>query len=162
MDIKDLKDTYRRALKVTVESTKKALENIDVDKLAKHVDEGKKKLETKLGSFQADLEELLKKQNAESSHNNAEDSAHYQHDIFERSVDDLNVSSSIKVALIAAGINTINELHAMRDEDILDIKGIDKAALAEIKKNIAWNIDFLKIYNIIVNEKDVFGIFFKQ
>ena len=145
MDIKDFKDTYRRALKVTVESTKKALETIDVDKLAKHVDEGKKKLETKLGSFQADLEELLKKQNPESAHNKTEEDKHYQHDIFERSVDDLNVSSSIKAALIAAGINTVNELHAMRDEDILDIKGIDKAALAEIKKNIAWNIDFLKI-----------------
>lgn len=138
MDINDFKDTYRKALKATVETTKKTLESIDVDKLAKHVDEGKKKLETKLGSFQTDLEELLKRKNTEKPKQTTdEDNAHYQYDIFERSVDDLNVSASIKESLIKAGINTVNEIHAMRDEDLLDIKGIDKEALAEIRKNIA-------------------------
>lgn len=143
MDINDLKHTYRKALKATVETTKKTLEAIDVDKLAKHIDEGKKKFETKLGTVQADLEELLKKSKPENEQPNKEDNTNYQHDIFERSVDDLDVSASIKEALINAGINTVNEIHALRDEDLLDIKGIDKEALAAIKKSIAWYLDFL-------------------
>jgi DNA-directed RNA polymerase alpha subunit len=138
MDINNLKHTYRKALKATVETTKKTLEAIDVDKLAKHVDETKKKIETKLGTYQADLEELLKKQATDSAQpKTEEDNTHYQHDIFERSVDDLDVSASIKEALVNAGINTVNELHAMRDEDILDIKGIDKEALDAIKKSMS-------------------------
>lgn len=138
MDINDFKHTYRKALKATVETTKKTLEAIDVDKLAKHVDETKKKLESKLGTYQADLEEMLKKQASEKGQATPEqDPDHYQHDIFERSVDDLDVSASIKEALINGGINTVNELHAMRDEDILDIKGIDKEALEAIKKSLA-------------------------
>ena len=138
MDINDFKHTYRKALKATVETTKKTLEAIDVDKLAKHVDETKKKLETKLGTYQADLEEMLKKQASEKDQTTTEqDPDHYQHDIFERSVDDLDVSASIKEALINGGINTVNELHALRDEDILDIKGIDKEALEAIKKSLA-------------------------
>lgn len=143
MDINDLKHTYRKALNATVETTKKTLEAIDVDKLAKHIDEGKKKFETKLGTVQADLEELLKKSKPENEQPNKEDNTNYQHDIFERSVDDLDVSASIKEALINAGINTVNEIHALRDEDLLDIKGIDKEALAAIKKSIAWYLDFL-------------------
>lgn len=134
MDINNLKQTYRKALKATVETTKKTLESIDVDKLAKHVDEGKKKLEIKLGTFQSDLEELLKK--SQSNSNEKKDNSHYQHDIFERSIDDLNISNSIKEALINAGINNVNELNAMRDEDLLDIKGIDKEALDAIKKSL--------------------------
>lgn len=138
MDINNLKHTYRKALKATVETTKKTLEAIDVDKLAKHVDETKKKIETKLATYQADLEELLKKQATDSAQpKTEEDNTHYQHDIFERSVDDLDVSASIKEALVNAGINTVNELHAMRDEDILDIKGIDKEALDAIKKSMS-------------------------
>lgn len=138
MDINDFKHTYRKALKATVETTKKTLEAIDVDKLAKHVDETKKKFESKLGTYQADLEELLKKQPSENHQDKTEeDPTHYQHDIFERSVDDLDISASIKESLINAGINTVNEIHAMRDEDILDIKGIDKEALAAIKKSLS-------------------------
>jgi len=136
MDINNLKQTYRKALKATVETTKKTLESIDVDKLAKHVDEGKKKLETKLGTFQSDLEELLKKNQNQSNSNEPRDNSHYQHDIFERSIDDLNISNSIKESLINAGINTVNELNAMRDEDLLDIRGIDKEALEAIKKSL--------------------------
>lgn len=136
MDINNLKQNYRKALKATVETTKKTLEAIDIDKLAKHVDEGKKKLETKLGTFQSDLEELLKKNQNQSNSNEQKDNSHYQHDIFERSIDDLNISNSIKEALINAGINTVNELNAMRDEDLLDIKGINKEALEAIKKSL--------------------------
>lgn len=116
------KQTYTKLLKVTVEGTKKTLEAINVEKIAKNVNNVKQKAELKLDSYKNILEEKLKEEILAET------------EIKERSVEELNLSNHTLKILLDNNIKYISELKALRDEDLMDIKGVGKKTFEEIKE----------------------------
>lgn len=116
------KQTCTKLLKVTVEGTKKTLEAINVEKIAKNVNNVKQKAELKLDTYKTILEEKLKEEILAET------------EIKERSVEELNLSNHTLKILLDNNIKYISELKALRDEDLMDIKGVGKKTFEEIKE----------------------------
>ena len=57
---------------------------------------------------------------------------------WESSIDSMLLSPSVVTALHGAGIYTIDELRGMTDEELLKIKGIGKARVAEIREALEY------------------------
>lgn len=128
----NFKNTCAQILKTTVETTQKTLESINVTKVAETVDTAKKKFETKLEAYKNKLDAEIKAHTTENNTSTNNDTS--TSEAVGKSVEDLALSASIKKALIANGITTVNQLRALTDEDLLAFKGIGTKAVEDIRK----------------------------
>lgn len=61
-----------------------------------------------------------------------EDSEAQDSDVVVSFVSDLDLSASVKKALLAGGVETVEQLTALTEEDVIALRGIADAGLAEI------------------------------
>ncbi len=126
----NFKKTCTNFLKTTIEGTQKTLDLINVNKIAENLETVKKKASDGLENLRTKLDEGLKDEDFKTT-NPVEDVI-----ITEPLIDELNLSENTIKILKENNIETVNELRNMRDEDLLDIKGIGQKTLEEIKESL--------------------------
>jgi DNA-directed RNA polymerase alpha subunit len=122
-------------LKNVVEGTQKTLDYINVSKIAENVESVKIKAGNKLEEYKIKLEENLK--NFEEPVSEVKVEPVDINTKKESLVTELNISAHTLKILHDHNIMTVNELKALRDEDLLDIKGLGQKTLEEIKAALA-------------------------
>lgn len=129
------KKNSTKILKTVVESTQKTLDCINVNKIAENIESVKVKAGNKLEEYKVKLEENLKK--FEDPITEVKVEPVDINEVKEPLVTELNLSVYTVKILHDHNIHTVKDLKAMRDEDLLDIKGLGKKTLEEIKAALA-------------------------
>ncbi len=124
----DYKNEFRKFSKSLIDSTNVIVNIVDVNNVANSIKNAQQKLSVKLSNLSNNISEKIKDAENESS------SSCESCNCSETKIDSLEISETIKNALKAAEISTVEKLKEKTDEELLEIKGIGKKALESIKK----------------------------
>lgn len=130
----NIKNEFKKMSKSLIDSTNILVNIINIDTMSESLKKTQSSFSNKLNEFSKNIEEKIKKEESENLDKN--DSKDDSDNVFSFKTENLELSVTIKKALIDAGLDTVEKIKAKTDKELLELKGIGAKALENLKKII--------------------------